>query len=648
MSDMLRITGMASGLDVDSIVKQLMTAENTKVDKVKQDKQTLQWTQDAYRDIIGDINTFKSSYFDILKKDTYMLSGNNYAGFDVTSVDSSNSSSAPGATATGGAGAAAGLYQVTVNQLAKAAIASGNNINGSQSTAVNLTGGSIAAADIANWANKNFIISAGSASVNITLGNYSGDTSFSTIINDINNQISNSSLNGLVSISSIVNSDGTKGTMQFNTTSSTPIKLSNNNISALNGISDGYALNPSSSTLLTDMGANLGGKMLNLNLTYNGTTANVAIDNTNNDKTMNDIINAVATQTSGNVIASFSQLTGQFTLKTNNMGNAASLTINAANSSSDLLSALGNIPTTQKFGQDANVTITPPGGSATTITKSSNNFTIDGISYNLNKEATTTNINLTQNVQKTFDKIKDFIDKYNDLIDKISTQISQKKQYDYKPLTDTQKESMKDSDITAWEAKAKEGLLSNDSSLENILYNMRSAFFAGVNGSGISLSQIGLSTSSDYTEKGKIIIDETKLKDALQNNGAQVASLFMKSSSTAYDPSSHSTSRYNEEGIFQRINDVIQDYTRTIRDDNGKKGLLLEKAGLKGDVSEFTNLLSTEMSDKDDMIKDLTQKLSDKQNQYYLKYSKLETAMQQLNNQQSWLTQQLGGMSQSS
>ena len=63
MSNTLRITGLATGLDTDNVVKQLMQVEKMKVDKVLQEKQLIQWQQDLYREIIGDINTFKSTYF---------------------------------------------------------------------------------------------------------------------------------------------------------------------------------------------------------------------------------------------------------------------------------------------------------------------------------------------------------------------------------------------------------------------------------------------------------------------------------------------------------------------------------------------------------------------------------------------------------
>ncbi|WDU83948.1 flagellar cap protein FliD N-terminal domain-containing protein [Caloramator sp. Dgby_cultured_2] len=115
MPSTLRITGLATGLDVDNMVKQLMQAEKTKVDKVKQQRQLIQWRQDLYREIIGDLNTFKSTFFDVLNKDKYILSANSLAPYSV-SIDSN----AP-IKVTATADAQAGQYEVAVSQLAKGA-----------------------------------------------------------------------------------------------------------------------------------------------------------------------------------------------------------------------------------------------------------------------------------------------------------------------------------------------------------------------------------------------------------------------------------------------------------------------------------------------------------------------------------------------
>ena len=615
MSSGLRITGMASGLDVDSIVKTMMKAETVKLDKFKQSKQTIQWKQELFRDIINDLTSFKGTYFDVLKPDNNMLSSNNYAGFDVTSVDAATGG-APGVTATAGAGAIAGTYTVAVTQLAKASTISGSALNQSG----NIT--------VGNWEGKNIGFSVnGGATETITIDNPVAGGTIGDLISNINSKITaNGNLNGKV----IAVADG--GKIKFNALTTSSVKITNDTTvtTDLDNLK-GKVVNPSTSTVLSDLGM---AAPTTFNITYNGTSKAVTIDNT---KTINDAINAITTATSGSVVAKFSQLTGQFTLATASTGSSSSISIDAS------IDALGLSAGNGSGQQDASVQITPQGGGTVTVNRSSNNFSVDGISYTLVKEGTTSTVNVNTNTQKTFDKIKGIVDKYNEIIGKISSKLAEKTAKGYAPLTDEQKKEMKDEEIAAWEAKAKEGLIRNDNELSNMLRNMRKAFFDTVEGAGVTLSEIGLNTSSDISQGGKILIDETKLKNAIQTKGSQVASLFMKSSSTAYNPDGFSSTRYNEEGIFQRINDVLSDYTRTIRNTNGKRGSLIEKAGIKGSMTEFNNLLSKEITDKDKLISQLTERLSEKENNYYLKFSKLEKAMQQSNSQASWLSQQLGG-----
>ena len=122
MSDISRITGLASGLDVDALVKTMTSADTTRVDKAKQDKQITQWKQDMYRDIIGDLNTFKSTYFDVLSTDSNMLSTTNYSSFDISSSDISNSILSLTAS---GTNVIEGTYAITVSQVANSASIAG-------------------------------------------------------------------------------------------------------------------------------------------------------------------------------------------------------------------------------------------------------------------------------------------------------------------------------------------------------------------------------------------------------------------------------------------------------------------------------------------------------------------------------------------
>ena len=123
---------MASGLDVDSTVITLMTAEQYKIDKANQDQQTLQWKQSAYQDIINDVKDMQNSFFNVSSSDTNLLSSSNYSSLDATSLDSVSSTAPPAATATAGAGATAGVYVVSNVTIATQATKNSSITNVSQ------------------------------------------------------------------------------------------------------------------------------------------------------------------------------------------------------------------------------------------------------------------------------------------------------------------------------------------------------------------------------------------------------------------------------------------------------------------------------------------------------------------------------------
>jgi flagellar hook-associated protein 2 len=301
-----------------------------------------------------------------------------------------------------------------------------------------------------------------------------------------------------------------------------------------------------------------------------------------------------------------------------------------------------------RYGSDASVTI-----NGTEIVRPSNSFSYDGLTFNVKNDFSNTTdpikVTISSDPNKTFDFIKGFVDKYNEIIDKLNDKISEKRYKDYLPLTDEQESAMTDDQIKKWEEKAKSGLIKNDSIVSDILSKMRTALYASVQGTGISLAAIGITTSANYEDKGKLEINEAKLKDALANKPQEIATLFTANSDiTYYDAINSGTSstlrsqRYNESGIAQRFSDILQDAIRTNTDVDGNKGTLLEKAGIVGDRSEYQSVLAKEMLQFDTDAYDLNKKLVAKENALYQKYAAMESALNKLNSQQNQLSQMLG------
>src|SRR5690625_7216747 len=111
--------------------------------------------------------------------------------------------------------------------------------------------------------------------------------------------------------------------------------------------------------------------------------------------------------------------------------------------------------------------------------------------------------------------IKQFVEQYNQVVEAIHTSQREENHRDYLPLTEEQKEEMSDKQIELWEERAKSGILRGESILSNGLFSMRQSWYSNVDSEGAftSITNIGITTSPDYADGGKLIIDEEKLRD---------------------------------------------------------------------------------------------------------------------------------------
>lgn len=102
----MRITGLATGLDMDQLVTDSMKPYRIKIDKKGQEKEILEIKQKLYREVIKDSREFYNKYFDITNSNSLLLSKN----WTTTKFTSSNDNVV---TVTGGGDAKAENYTVT-------------------------------------------------------------------------------------------------------------------------------------------------------------------------------------------------------------------------------------------------------------------------------------------------------------------------------------------------------------------------------------------------------------------------------------------------------------------------------------------------------------------------------------------------------
>lgn len=612
-----RITGLASGLDVDSIVTQLMSAEKTKLNKLQQKQQLAEWRQESYRTIITAAQEFTSKYFNTTSSSS-LLSANTFIKYSVTSSSSAISASASSS-------ASAGNHTVQVSRLATAA-----TLTSSSSISKDVQGS--AAADYSSLSGKSITLAVDGTTRTVSLSNVTDADSLQTAIDEAvgtGKLTVGTTTDGYLSITAAANSGVQKITISAPSSGTS-------GLTSL-GFGSGATLSnrvTTTSTLETIFGDDAFNSDGQIELTINGTSFTF-----DKSDTLSAMMSEINSSSNAGATMKYDELSGKLTLTANETGAGNTLAVTEGDGSSFLSSFLNTVTA----GVDAQVTI-----DGQVLTRGSNKVTVDGVTYTFSlttDEAVT--VSLTQDTDAIYDTISSFVEDYNALISSIHSALDETYDSDYPPLTDDQKEDMTDEEIEKWEKKAKVGLLANDSTLKTMLSSLRSSLIDSVPGQSVTIFTIGISTGT-YDEQGKLYIDETKLKAAIESDPEGISNLFTQQS-TSYAGTtsvrslnnSQLSTRYKEEGLAYRFYDILQTNISTIRDNNGNKGLLLEKAGTENDASETSNTLTTLIDKYQEEIDKEQDRLDAKQDSLYTKYSALETYINKMNTQLSALSSYL-------
>ncbi|MFC7063346.1 flagellar hook-associated protein 2, partial [Halobacillus seohaensis] len=499
MSDM-RIGGLASGMDIDGIVKDLMEAERMPLNKMEQEKTRLEWQRDEYRDVNKQFLELDNLALDMKLDRTYQ------------SKETSSSSSAVSANASSTAGE--GQYTVDVTQLASAAY--------------NFTQNSI------TETGKEFDPD---ASLDSQQDNFAGNFN-----------------NGDFTITTYGEEGPTSNTFS---------------------IEAGDSLN--------DVLKNINDSDLGLRAFYDKGADKVMIERED---------------------------TGHF--------NSDGHDIEFGADADFLTDTLGLSQTAEQVGADS---IFSYNDGDFEITSHDNTYSINGLDLTFHEEGTST-INVTNNIDGGVEKITGFVDKYNEIIEGLGEKLNERKNRDYPPLTDDQKDAMNEDEIEKWEAEARKGLLQGDSVISGALSQMRTSWYSNVENDGAfnQLSQIGIDPSSNYRDRGKLEIDEDKLRTALSEDGNSVKKLF------ANDGEGES------KGIIRKIEDTLSNTRESIE----------RKAGKEFSTSQsFT--LGEELVDVNQRMVDFQDRLTMIEDRYWSEFGAMESAIQEMNSQSAFIQQNFSG-----
>lgn len=367
------------------------------------------------------------------------------------------------------------------------------------------------------------------------------------------------------------------------------------------------------------------------------------------NSSIEDIMNAINNADAG-VKISYMKNADKFSIEATDAGASGQIKLEGA--SANLLFGGKDTPTgyTLTEGQDAIVSIKYAGSDKETdIRRGSNSFNLDGLNITVkdtfgwtpkddgtfDKVAGTEAISFDAkvDVDKITTAVTDMIKDYNEMLELINTEVSTKPNRKFSPLTDEQKEQLSESEIEKWEAEAKKGLLFNNTDIRSLADNLRFIFPTGST-ERQQMESFGITVSTDYSDNGKLVLDETKFRAALESDPEAVKELFTRPASE--------TDNTDKGGLMARITTLTDRYASTT---GATKGILVEQAGSTyAPTSILNNRIQKELDRMDDYIERLQDKLETETDRYIQQFTSLETLISQMNSQSSWLSQVGGTM----
>lgn len=633
----MRMTGLVSGMDTESMVKELVSASSEKVNKIKQKKQDVEWKKEIWSGLNTKIYNFYKTQLSAFK------SVSNYKTKKATASDETK------VTVKAGAGATNGTHSVSIEQTASSAYLTGDNIKikGNSYTRYNDAGLATKFADMTdasgqslNLTGQKISISDGTNTVKYELGGTGTDgvASLSELNEKLAKEENFKGLSASIKDGKLTFTNTTAKTADDGSKSGTTYTVkadalgidgtvgydkdaaAGNTVSAAftAKVADNFtSADISGTTKLADLGIKVG-------TTFSVNGKDFVVDD---KSTINDFTTALSKM---GVSASFDASHGRFYLNASKTG--AANDFNLTSSASSALEALGLGSKAEKVdARDAIIYY-----NNVKYTSDSNTLTVNGLTITAKaKTDSTVNIEVAADTDSAYNTVKKFVKAYNDLIDEMNKYYNEK-DAGYDALTEDERSKLSDTQIEKWEEKAKQGLLRRDSTLQTLLSGMRTTLNRGVqvtmeDGSTktMTLASLGIVTG-DYTENGKLHILGDEDDDQYSSETNTLKNLLESGSDIVGQVIGGST---NTSGVGTQMYDYLRKSMTRIEGVRSTQTFYNDKT------------LDSEIDDYDDDIDKWDEKLQNLEDKYYDQFSKMESAMAKLQSQQSYLSSLFGSAS---
>lgn len=277
-------------------------------------------------------------------------------------------------------------------------------------------------------------------------------------------------------------------------------------------------------------------------------------------------------------------------------------------------------------GRDARIVL-----NGAEFTSANNTFAVNGLTFTAlaeTKADEVVTVTTQDDTDGIYNMLKDFLKEYNSIINEVDKLYNADSAKGYEPLTDDEKDAMSESEAEKYETKIKDALLRRDSSLSSIRSGIVEVMSKGieVNGKTMYLSSFGINTLSYFTagdnEKNMYHIDGDPDDASTSGNADKLKSMIASDPDTVV-----SFFTQLSKNLYSKMNDLskpVEGYR--------SYGSFYDDKKMKTDYDDYKTKIS-----------DLEEKLADYEDKWYKKFSSMETALAKLQSSTSAVTSLLGG-----
>ena len=637
----IRMTGLASGMDTQSLISELTNAYQKKVDNTKKAQTKAEWKKAAWSDLNTKLTNFYKGTLSTFKTTgTYKAKAVNgtFSGVKITAGNS----------------AVNGNHTVQVKSTASAQMWTGKKINSGTVTATTYTAAESTTklSDLTDSQGNSILNSLNGAElkiensdgssreVTLNLTSLSANATVSDLTDYVNAQISGTGIE-------VSYADG-KFTFSNSNSDNVTVKASNTNAKSFGITEEGLSVSAASDTgengtisgsafaykvTQTDGSAISGStKLSDMGITATSISINGESITIDRNTTLSGLAASMAEK---GINANYDAAQGRFYLSSKNTGTDNAFTIDADNDTLEKLGLKFDIARLDGESDDEFAARKKSEGiidatdasiiyNGIEYNSTTNNFNINGLTFDVTSKGEEMQFSVDNDVDSIYNKVKDFLKEYNSLLKEMTDLYGAESSRGYEPLTSEEKDAMSEDEVKEYEKKIKDSLLRRDDRLSSYTSNFRSIMNKSVDVDGVrySLSSFGINTGA-WSEKGLLHLD---------------------------GDADDATTSGNEDRLKAAIASNPEAVTKTMASLGNELYSYLMKAQAKTTTSSSQTFyddltLDADIKTQKENVKKMQQKMNDEEDKYYKQFSAMETAMAKLQSQQSYLSGLFGGMS---